>query len=167
MHVAVGSDHAGFELKQLLSEHLARLGHQVIDLGTHSTEPVDYPDFGAAVGARVATGGADLGLCVCGTGIGISIAANKVYGVRAAVVHDASSARLAREHNDANVICFGARLVGAEVAIDSLETFLHSEFKKGRHQRRIEEITALETSFKHTLGEPTMKALEGVSNDNP
>jgi len=166
VRVAVGSDHAGFELKQMLSEHLARLGHQVIDLGTHSLEPVDYPHFGAAVGGQVAAGDADLGLCVCGTGIGISIAANKVRGVRAAVVHDASSARLAREHNNANVICFGARLVGAEVAADSLETFLRSEFKQGRHLRRVEEITALETSLEHDSQRADYERLGRSSNDN-
>jgi ribose 5-phosphate isomerase B len=143
----VGSDHAGFELKKLLAGHLALSGREVLDLGTSSDEPVDYPAFGAAVGRAVATGEADLGLCICGTGIGISIAANKVRGVRAAVVHDVSSARLARRHNNANVICFGARLVGPEVAADSLETFLQSEFEGGRHLRRIEEIAALEQDF--------------------
>jgi ribose 5-phosphate isomerase B len=149
VRVAVGSDHAGFELKRFLAERLASLGHEVEDLGTHSLEPVDYPDFGAAVGRRVASGGTDLGLCVCGTGNGISIAANKIHGVRAAVVHDVSSARLAREHNDANVICFGARLVGPEVASDALEIFLRAEFTGGRHLRRIEEIAALEAAPQH------------------
>ena len=110
MRISVGSDHAGLELKRLLVEHLAFLGHEVVDLGTNSPDEVDYPDFGAAVGRSVASGGTDFGVCVCGTGIGMAIAANKVHGVRAAVVHDVSSARLAREHNKANVICFGARL---------------------------------------------------------
>jgi len=144
VRVSVGSDHAGFELKGLLAGHLASLGHEVVDFGTHSAEPVDYPDFGAAVGRSVASGETDLGLCACGTGIGISIAANKVHGVRAAVVHDVSSARLAREHNNANVICFGARLVGPVVATDSLEMFLKSSFGGGRHIPRIEKIAALE-----------------------
>ena len=144
MRVSAGSDHAGFELKGLLIEHLAFLGHEVVDLGTHSPEPVDYPDFGAAVGQSVVSGDTDLGVCVCGTGMGIAIAANKVHGVRAAVVRDVSSARLAREHDNANVICFGARLVGIVVAIDALEMFLRSEFEGGRHLRRIEKIAALE-----------------------
>jgi ribose 5-phosphate isomerase B len=144
VRVSAGSDHAGFELKGLLIEHLAFLGHEVLDLGTHSPEPVDYPDFGAAVGQSVVSGDTDLGVCVCGTGMGIAIAANKVHGVRAAVVRDVSSARLAREHDNANVICFGARLVGIVVAMDALEMFLRSEFEGGRHLRRIEKIAALE-----------------------
>lgn len=131
-------------MKGLLIEHLAFLGHEVVDLGTHSPEPVDYPDFGAAVGQSVTSGDTDLGVCVCGTGMGIAIAANKVHGVRAAAVHDVTSARLAREHNNANVICFGARLLGTEVATDALEMFLRSEFGGGRHLRRIEKIAALE-----------------------
>jgi ribose 5-phosphate isomerase B len=158
----VGSDHAGFELKQLLAGHLVLLGHDVLDLGTSSTEPVDYPDFGAAVGRAVAAGEAELGMCTCGTGIGIAIAANKVRGVRAAVVHDVSSARLARTHNNANVICFGARLVGPEVATDSLETFLQSEFEGGRHLRRIEEIAALETEPDTVPDSLAISALEGA-----
>lgn len=144
MRVAVGSDHAGLDLKRHLAEHLRALGHEVSDLGTHSAESVDYPDFGAAVGRAVAAGEAELGVCVCGTGIGIGIAANKVRGIRAAVVHDVSSARLARQHNDANVICLGARLTGPVVATDALEAFLTSEFAGGRHQPRIEKIAALE-----------------------
>jgi ribose 5-phosphate isomerase B len=145
VRVAVGSDHAGFELKQLLLERLARMGHEATDLGTYGPDPVDYPAYGVKVGRSVASGAADMGVCICGTGIGISIAANKVRGVRAAVVHDVSSARLARAHNDANVVCFGARLVGPEVAADALEAFLGAEFEGGRHLRRIEEIAALET----------------------
>ena len=144
MRVSVGSDHAGLELKELLAEHLESLGHEVVDLGTHSPEPVDYPDFGAAVGHSVSSGDTEFGVCVCGTGNGMSIAANKVRGVRAAVVHDVSSARLARAHNNANVICFGARLVGTVVATDALETFLKSQFEGGRHLRRTEKIDALE-----------------------
>ena len=144
MRISVGSDHAGLELKRLLVEHLASLGHEVVDLGTNSPDEVDYPDFGAAVGRSVASGGTDFGVCVCGTGIGMAIAANKIRGVRAAVVHDVSSARLAREHNKANVICFGARLVGNVVATDALEMFLRSEFGGGRHLRRIEKIATLD-----------------------
>lgn len=144
MRIAAGSDHAGFGLKQLLVEQLGKAGHEVDDLGTHDGQPVDYPDYGAAVCRAVAGGDAQLGICVCGTGIGISIAANKIRGVRAAVVHDVSSARLARAHNDANVVCFGARLTGPVVAADSLEAFLDSTFDSGRHQRRIVKIDRLE-----------------------
>ena len=144
MRVAVGSDHAGLGLKQLICEHLASHGHAVVDLGAHSAHPVDYPDFGAAVGREVVFGDSDLGVCVCGTGIGIAIAANKIPGVRAAVVHDVSSARLGREHNDANVICFGARTTGAEVATDALDAFMRSKFEGGRHLLRLEKIAALE-----------------------
>jgi ribose 5-phosphate isomerase B len=158
----VGSDHAGFELKQVLVERLASLGHEVEDLGTYSPEPVDYPGFGAAVGRAVASGGGDLGLCVCGTGIGIAIAANKIRGVRAAVVHDVSSARLAREHNDANVICFGARLVGPQVATDALEMFLRAEFAGGRHLRRIEEISTFEAEANPDSAGRCDDSLEGA-----
>ena len=142
----MGSDHAGFALKELLAKHLADRGYEVHDLGTHSEERVDYPDFGAAVGRAVATGDVDLGVCCCGTGIGISIAANKVAGVRAAVVHDVSSARLAREHNDANVVCFGERLIGSVVAVDALDAFLSATFAGGRHALRIAKISELEES---------------------
>ncbi len=144
VRIAVGSDHAGLALKDLLGQHLAELGHDVSDLGTHDESSVDYPDYGAAVGRAVATGAVELGVCCCGTGIGIAIAANKVRGVRAAVVHDVSSARLAREHNDANVVCFGARLVGPVVATDALDAFLAAAFENGRHTRRIEKIDRLE-----------------------
>jgi RpiB/LacA/LacB family sugar-phosphate isomerase len=145
MRIAVGSDHAGFELKASLAEHLADAGHQVLDLGTGSSDvPVDYPEFGLAVGQAVAGGRADRGICVCGTGIGIGIAANKVRGVRAATVHDVTTARLARRHNDANVICFGGRTTGSAEAVDSVEAFFATEFEGGRHQRRLEEIAEFE-----------------------
>ncbi len=144
MRIAVASDHAGLALKDLLAKHLVELGHEVDDLGTHDEASVDYPDYGAAAGRSVASGRAELGVCCCGTGIGIAIAANKVRGVRAAVVHDVSSARLARQHNAANVICFGARLVGTVVATDALEAFLASAFEGGRHAGRIAKIDRLE-----------------------
>ena len=144
--VAIGSDHAGFALKAQLADHLRSQGHEVDDLGTHSEESVDYPDFGAAVAHAVVDGPADYGVCVCGTGIGISIAANKVKGARAAVVHDVTSARLARQHNDANVVCVGARLTGPQVAADALDTFLSTDFEGGRHQRRIDRISAIEAT---------------------
>ena len=143
MRIAVGSDHAGFHLKEALAAHLRTLGHEVIDCGTHSDDRVDYPDFGAAVGRAVARGEADGGLCVCGSGIGIAMAANKIAGIRAATVHDATSARLAREHNDANVICLGERLVGPQVALDALEAWLGATFEGGRHVGRVEKLDAL------------------------
>lgn len=143
MRIAVGSDHAGFHLKEALASHLRDAGHEVIDCGTHSEERVDYPDFGAAVGRTVAAGDADGGLCVCGSGIGIAIAANKVAGVRAATVHDVTSARLAREHNDANVICVGERLIGPQVAHDALDAWLAASFEGGRHTARVAKLDAL------------------------
>jgi ribose 5-phosphate isomerase B len=145
VRIAAGSDHAGFHLKQALVNHVRALGHEVVDLGTHTEEAVDYPDFGAAVGRAVVAGDTDYGLCVCGTGIGISIAANKISGVRAAVVHDVSAAKLAREHNDANVACFGARLIGPVEATDSIEAFLSTGFDGGRHAARIAKIAQLES----------------------
>ena len=144
MKIAIGSDHAGYRLKESLAEHLREEGHEVEDLGTHSEESVDYPDFGAAVARAVVSGKAEYGVCVCGTGIGIGIAANKVKGARAAVVHDATSAKMARQHNNANVVCVGARLTGPQPATDAVDAFLSSEFEGGRHQRRIDEISDLE-----------------------
>jgi ribose 5-phosphate isomerase B len=143
MRIAVGSDHAGFHMKQALAEHLRDAGHEVVDCGTHSEDRVDYPDFGAAVGRSVAAGEADGGLCVCGTGIGIAIAANKIPGIRAAVVHDATSARLSREHNDANVICLGERLIGPAVARDALDAWMGASFEGGRHEGRVAKLDAL------------------------
>jgi glycine hydroxymethyltransferase len=142
--IAIGSDHAGLDLKAHLLDHLRSAGHDVIDLGTHTDESVDYPDFGARVARAVVAGDADVGVCVCGTGIGIGIAANKVPGVRAAIVHDVSSAQLARRHNDANVVCLGARMVGTQVASDTVDAFLATSFEGGRHQRRIDQISTLD-----------------------
>jgi ribose 5-phosphate isomerase B len=142
--IAIGSDHAGYQLKSELAEHLRESGHEVEDLGTHSEDSVDYPDFGAAVARAVVGGKAEYGVCVCGTGIGIGIAANKVKGARAAVVHDSTSAKMARQHNDANVVCVGARLTGPQAAMDAVDAFLGAEFEGGRHQRRIDEISELE-----------------------
>ena len=145
MRIALGSDHAGFDLKSLLASTLRTWGHDVVDLGTsNATDSVDYPDYGAAVGRAVVEGQSDLGVVVCGTGIGVSIAANKVPGVRAALAHDATSARLAREHNHANVLCLGARLIGAPVAVDALEAWLNATPGEGRHLRRIEKLFALD-----------------------
>src|SRR5580693_1664380 len=143
MQVAFGSDHAGYDLKELLKAELIARGHQVSDLGTgNATDRVDYPDFGAAVGHAVATGQADLGVCTCGSGIGISMAANKVAGIRAAVVHDVTTAALARRHNHANVLCLGARITGEAVALDALAAFLAAPEEHGRHDARIAKLAA-------------------------
>lgn len=138
--VAVASDHAGFALKSLVSEELKAQGYQVLDLGTHSDDSVDYPDFGSALASAIADGRAARGVVVCGTGIGISIAANRNPSVRAALCHDTTSARLCREHNDANVLALGARLIGDEVAKDCLRIFLATPFAGGRHQRRVDKL---------------------------
>jgi ribose 5-phosphate isomerase B len=144
MKIAAGSDHAGVHLKDVLVAHLSDLGHEVSDLGTHGDGRVDYPDFGAAVARAVVDGSHDLGVAVCGSGIGIAMAANKVPGGRAAPCHDVTSARLARNHNDANVICFGERLIGIEVAKDAVEVFLNATFEGGRHVARVEKLAQLD-----------------------
>jgi ribose 5-phosphate isomerase B len=152
MRVAVGSDHAGFDLKEILKAELAAQGHAVDDHGTF--EPgvaVDYPDFGAAVGGAVSGGSADLGVCICGTGNGMAMAANKVPGVRAAVVHDVSTAALARRHNHANVLCVGARTTGATVAVDALAAFMEACEEHGRHDGRLEKLAGLERGLVHQL----------------
>jgi ribose 5-phosphate isomerase B len=144
--VAVGSDHAGFALKQALVEHLAGRGIAIVDVGAHSTDRVDYPDYGAEVGRAVVSGRAEVGVAVCGSGLGICMAANKVRGVRAATVHDVTSARLSRQHNDANVICLGERLTGIEVAKDALDAWLEATFEGGRHADRVAKLDALASS---------------------
>jgi ribose 5-phosphate isomerase B len=145
MRIALGSDHAGFDLKAVLATTLAEWGHDTLDLGTdNATDSVDYPNFGAAVGRSVASGECDLGVAVCGSGIGISIAANKVPGVRAAVVHDVTSAHLAREHNHANVLCLGSRLTGATVAVEALGAWLNATPAQGRHIARIAMLDELD-----------------------
>jgi ribose 5-phosphate isomerase B len=139
-----GSDHAGFPLKQALVKHLRELGDEVIDVGTDSEASCDYPAFGAEVGRRVVADGGSLGLVVCGSGIGISIAANKIPGVRAALCHDAFTAEKAREHNDANVISLGARVIGQGVAEMAVSAFRNAAYAGGRHQKRVDMIAALE-----------------------
>lgn len=136
--VAIASDHAGFNLKSLLKDDLVSAGHTVVDLGANSTDSVDYPDFGFAMGEAIASGNAEYGVLVCGSGIGISIAANRNPAVRAAVVNNSLTAKLARQHNDANVVCFGERLVGSEVARDAMKAFLETDFEGGRHARRVD-----------------------------
>lgn len=144
MKIAVGSDHAGFELKQRLVAWLGERGHQVEDLGVASPARSDYPDQAAAVARAVATGAAERGLLVCGTGVGMAIAANKVRGVRAANCDDLWVARLARAHNDVNVLALGARVVGPGLAEVILEVFLETPFEGGRHAVRVDKIGGLE-----------------------
>ena len=138
--IALGSDHAGFALKELLKADLADGGYTVLDLGTHSADSVDYPDFGKAVADVVADGKAMRGVLVCGSGIGISIAANRNPAIRCAVCRSGLEAKLARQHNDANVIALGERITGTEVALDCLRQFLTTEFEGGRHARRVAKL---------------------------
>jgi ribose 5-phosphate isomerase B len=144
VRVYAASDHAGFELKQALAAEARRLGHEVVDLGPQNADRVDYPDFGAKVARAVAKEPGARGLLCCGTGIGISIAANKVHGIRAAVVWDEHSAKMAREHNDANVLAIGSRLFSVEQATRMLDVFLATAFEGGRHADRVKKIHDIE-----------------------
>jgi ribose 5-phosphate isomerase B len=138
--VALASDHAGVALKDVLKQAVEALGHTALDLGTHGDASVDYPDFGDKLAHAILAGEAELGVVVCGTGIGISIAVNRHKGVRAALCHDTTSARLSRQHNDANVLALGARMIGPEVAKDCLATFLATQFEGGRHAGRVNKL---------------------------
>jgi len=144
MQIALGADHAGVTLKGEIALLLERLGHQFDDFGTYTDEPVDYPDVADRVARSVANGAFEVGILLCGTGVGMSIAANKVDGIRAAAVCDVETARLAREHNDANVLALGARVLSASRALEIVEVFLATAFAGGRHQRRVAKITAIE-----------------------
>lgn len=139
--VAIAADHGGFDLKSILIPELRALGHAVLDLGTMSHDSVDYPDFAEAVAAAIRDGRAQRGVLICGTGIGMSIAANRHRAIRAALVHDALSARLARQHNDANVLVMGGRLLGPELAKDCLKVFFTTGFEGGRHARRVAKLS--------------------------
>ncbi|HIS71961.1 MAG TPA: ribose 5-phosphate isomerase B [Candidatus Scatomorpha pullicola] len=141
---AIGSDHGGYALKQEIMKHLSERGIAYRDYGTYSEESCDYPDYGEAVGRAVASGECERGIVVCGTGIGISIAANKVRGVRCALCGDCFSAQMAREHNDANVLALGARVLGTGLALKIVDTFLDSSFAGGRHERRVAKLMAIE-----------------------
>ncbi|MGH9127260.1 MAG: ribose-5-phosphate isomerase [Acidimicrobiales bacterium] len=144
MKIALGSDHAGFELKAAVIEHLAAAGHETIDVGTNSTAPVDYPPFCAAAARAVVRGEADLGIVIGGSGQGEQIAANKVHGVRAALCHDEFTARLSRQHNNANVLALGARILATQLALVIVDTWLATDFEGGRHVSRIEELAQIE-----------------------
>jgi len=146
MRIALSADHAGYHLKEELAAHLTREGHDVLDLGTHSTAPVDYPDSAEAVATALGTGKAERGIIVCGSGAGVSIAANKFPGIRAAVCHDTYTAHQAVEHDDMNVLCLGARVVGAAVAFELAAAFLGAAFSgEARHQRRLDKVLAFES----------------------
>ena len=144
MRIALGADHAGLSLKDALRVHLEGAGHTVDDLGTHTPESTDYPDWAARVGRAVASGVAERGLLVCGTGVGMAMAANKIHGVRAACCNNQFIARLARQHNDAHVLTLGAREIAAPHAAAIADVFLATAFEGGRHQRRVDQIAALE-----------------------
>ena len=144
MRIAIGSDHRGFGLKEALKELLAELGHEWVDFGCQTEEPVDYPDIARPVAEAVAAGGYERGILICGSGVGMSIAANKVKGVRAALCGNSFTARLARRHNDANVLCLGSWCIGQGLAEDIVRVFLSEDFEGGRHARRLEKIRAIE-----------------------
>ena len=143
--IAIGSDHGGYALKQEIMKHLSTLGLEYKDFGTHSEESCDYPIYGEAVGRAVASGEYERGIIICGTGIGISIAANKVKGVRAALCGDCYSAEYTRRHNDANILALGARVTGSGLALKIVDTFLSTEFEGGRHARRVAMIADIES----------------------
>lgn len=144
MKIAIGNDHAAVELREEITEYLESLGHQVTNFGAAAGEKCDYPAVGKEVGEVVASGEFDCGVLICGTGVGISIAANKVKGIRAGVCSDTATARLIKQHNNANIIAFGARIVGNELAKDIVKAYLDAEFEGGRHQRRIDMISEME-----------------------
>ena len=144
MKIAIGNDHAAVEMKQEVVTYLRELGHEVMNMGTDTTESCNYPEYGEKVARAVAGKDADCGVLICGTGVGISIAANKVKGIRAAVCSEPTTARLVKEHNNANIIAFGARIIGMETAKAILDAYLNAEFEGGRHQKRIELIHAIE-----------------------
>jgi len=144
MKLAIGCDHIGYPMKLHIIEYLQSKGHEVIDCGTHTTERCDYPIYGQRVAINVKNGTADLGILICGTGVGISLAANKVDGIRAVVCSEPYSAALSRVHNNTNVLSFGARVVGEAVAEQIVDAFLEAEYEGGRHQKRVEMIEAIE-----------------------
>lgn len=144
MRIGIGNDHVAIELKNTIKEHLEQQGYEVVDFGTNSPERFDYPISGYKIGKAVASGDVDLGVLICGTGVGISLAANKVHGIRACVCSDPYSAKLSREHNNTNIIAFGARVVGPELAKMIVDEWLGATFQGGRHQRRIDMLAEIE-----------------------
>jgi ribose 5-phosphate isomerase B len=148
MKIAIGNDHSAVELKNIIMEYVRGMGHEVVNFGTDTEESCNYPEYGEKVGRAVASGEYDCGILICGTGVGISLAANKVNGVRAAVCSDVTTAHLVKEHNNANIIAFGARIVGAELAKDIVKAYLEAEFMGGRHATRVDMIMEIETRNK-------------------
>jgi ribose 5-phosphate isomerase B len=149
MRIALGSDHAGFEMKGTLAKHLGGLDHQVVDVGTYSADPVDYPDFAEAVGKAVLEGRADRGVLICGSGVGASVAANKVRGIRAGLCHDTYSAHQGVEHDDMNVLVLGARVIGLALAQELVSAYTGAKFSnEERHVRRMNKVKALEARFR-------------------
>ncbi len=144
MKIAIGSDHGGFSVKEIAKPHLEKLGYEVIDFGTNTPDSCHYPIYAEKVARAVASGEVDRGILICGTGIGMSIAANKIPGIRAAAVSDCFTAKATRQHNDSNILCLGERTVGPGLALLLMETFLTTEFEGGRHQTRVDMISALE-----------------------
>ncbi len=142
--IALGCDHGGFELKNAIIEHLKERNIDFIDLGTHNGEAVDYPEIAVKVCEKITNGDCRLGILCCGTGIGMSLAANKIKGIRAAACSDTFSAEFTRRHNDANILCLGGRVIGAGIALKMTDLFIDTEFEGGRHKRRVDMITALE-----------------------
>ena len=148
MRIALGADHAGFELKERVKAHVLELKHEVLDLGTHGTEPADYPKFAEAVALAVRGGTADRGILVCGSGVGASVAANKIPGVRAGLCHDHYSAHQGVEHDDMNVLVMGGRIIGESVALELVRAFLDARYTgEDRHQRRLEMVKAIERRY--------------------
>ncbi|MGC8721858.1 MAG: ribose 5-phosphate isomerase B [Caldisericaceae bacterium] len=148
MKMAIGSDHAGFRLKEIIKEYLIKLNYSVEDFGTHSEDRVDYPDYAFPVAEAVARGDFDVGILICGTGIGMSITANKVKGIRASLCNDIYTAHAAKEHNDANILCMGGRVIGDEVAKEIVNTWLNAKFEGGRHSQRLSKISNYERNEK-------------------
>ena len=144
MKIAIGNDHAAVAMKWEIIKYLESKGHEMVNFGTDTSESCDYPEYGKAVGMAVASGEVDCGILICGTGVGISLAANKVKGVRAAVCSEPVTAKLTKLHNNSNIICFGERIVGMEMAKAIVDAYLDTEFEGGRHQRRIDMIMAIE-----------------------
>lgn len=143
MKIAIAADHAGFELKEIVKEYLKKLGHDFTDFGTNSTESVDYPDYAVPAAKAVSAGKAERGILVCGSGQGMAISANKVKGVRAALCSDSYSAKMSRLHNDSNVLAIGGRIVGRDLALEIVKTWLETEFEGGRHKRRVDKMNSI------------------------
>jgi RpiB/LacA/LacB family sugar-phosphate isomerase len=149
MRVVLGSDHAGFEMKQMLSGHIRELGHEVSDVGAHSTSPSDYPDYAEALGMAILNNQADRGVLICGSGVGASIAVNKIPGIRAGICHDCYSAHQGVEHDNMNVLVLGSRIIGSELAYNLVEVFLDAQFScEERHLRRLDKLQKLEKKFR-------------------